>query len=81
MSTNIADGGPAFPHLHYVDGVGPHYHHGISTRDYFAAKALEGWLATYGEHPHPALNPEYAATVASLSYRMADAMLAARSKQ
>ncbi len=52
---------------------------GLSIRDYFAAAALQGWLASYPERdtPHPAMN-ECENDVARLSYKMADAMLAAR---
>ncbi|WP_336709915.1 MULTISPECIES: hypothetical protein [unclassified Cedecea] len=52
---------------------------GMTLRDYFAAKALHGWLSSYGEGDrHPVLN-ETADQVASMSYAMADAMLKARS--
>lgn len=48
-------------------------------RDYFAAVALQGWLASYPESytPHPASN-ECENDVARLSYKMADAMITAR---
>jgi len=64
----------AFPlHLHGDWGKG------MSLRDYFAAAALQGWLASWPEQgtPHPSENYN-ALNVANLSYRMADAMLAAR---
>jgi hypothetical protein len=52
---------------------------GMTLRDYFAAAALQGWLASWPEQgtPHPVDN-DNALNVAKLSYRMADAMLAAR---
>jgi hypothetical protein len=52
---------------------------GLSLRDYFAAAALQGWLASWPEQgsPHPSDN-DNALNVAKLSYKMADAMLAAR---
>jgi hypothetical protein len=55
----------------------------MSLRDYFAAAALQGWLATYGEDtPHPGLDETngkaYMKSLAQCSYEMADAMLAER---
>lgn len=47
-------------------------------RDYFAAKAMSGWLASYPEsctHPIVAGNAD---EVAKHSYMLADAMLKAR---
>lgn len=69
------DGGQAFPvagsdHNYAVDGM--------TLRDYFAAKALQGWLASY---PADAVHPVAAgntAQVAQMVYIMADAMLEAR---
>lgn len=70
------NGGPAFPRDHAADG-----HNGMTLRDYFAAKALQGWLASY-----PTDMGAYRATlgvhiVASFAYSMADAMLEAREVQ
>ena len=45
---------------------------GITIRDYFAAKAMQGML--------PGLNDWNEAGMARLAYEMADAMLAERSK-
>ncbi|MCG7328025.1 hypothetical protein [Achromobacter sp. ACRQX] len=71
------DGGNAFP----VPGLqdDPDFN-GLSVRDYFAAKAMQGWLSSYDpgdKHPVPAGDADY---VAQRSYAMADAMLAARAK-
>lgn len=62
------DGGPAFPRDHAHDG-----HSGMSLRDYFAAKAMQGSLASMveGQEFAPAMGAEW-------SYKVADAMLAAR---
>ncbi|AWZ74672.1 hypothetical protein J051_1300 [Klebsiella pneumoniae 440_1540] len=50
----------------------------MTVRDYFAAKAMQGWLAGYPAGiNHPARSEE-GFTVAELSYLMADAMLKAR---
>lgn len=93
MSRN--DGGPAFPLpegqvLHnsehgFVEAEDHARYHesGMSLRDYFAAKAMQGYLAnawqaetldSLGES-----SAQQMATVAEISYAMADAMLAARS--
>lgn len=77
MSKNT--GGQAFPMLgnvgHNSDWVAED---GMTLRDYFAAKALQGWLASY---PADAVHPvvaENTAQVAKQAYMMADAMLKAR---
>lgn len=74
----INDGGPAFP---TTQGMGSlaRKHIGISMRDYFAAKAMQGMLAypgckTRGSH-HNNNTPD---GVASMAYDYADAMLRAR---
>ena len=64
------DGGAAFPIVH-PDGQGVQYY-GMSLRDYFAAKAMQGRLAVPGY-----VDVEQAAAMA---YRMADAMLKERAK-
>jgi hypothetical protein len=68
MSTN--DGGPAFP---YQDSASPLEHPGMTLRDYFAAKAMQGMLTRPGS-----VNP---AQDAVFAYHVADAMLEARSKE
>lgn len=72
-------GGPAFPELGNV-GCNSDWQSesGMTLRDYFAAKALSGWLASYPEsctHPIVAGNAD---EVAKHSYMLADAMLRAR---
>ena len=67
-------GGPAFPTTQYVGGISPTGHSGgMTLRDYFAAKALEGFLIA------PDLGWDYS-EVARASYKMADEMLKAREK-
>jgi hypothetical protein len=61
-------GGPAFPQCSYNLKGGYDITGGLSLRDYFAAKAMQGMLARKGQF-HPADAYEYA-----------DAMLAERSK-
>jgi hypothetical protein len=64
----INDGGPAFPHTTQWDGIAPAInYHGISMRDYFAAKAINevGWYENMDNS-------------AAMAYLIADAMLKAR---
>lgn len=74
--THKHNGGPAFPVLDHKIG----YHAdirqkeaGISVRDYFAAKAMQGGLAN-GDVKETAMSR------AKLAYEIADAMLAQREK-
>lgn len=68
------DGGPAFPFNHY--GLQP-TEHGMSMRDYFAAKAMQAAMTGASAGSEEAL-PMLMQTIARISYQMADAMLAAR---
>jgi hypothetical protein len=64
----INDGGPAFPHTTQWDGITPAInYHGISMRDYFAAKAINevGWYNNINQS-------------AIMAYEIADALLKAR---
>ena len=66
-------GGPAFPHKKYDIGYA-----GMTLRDYFAAKAMQGLIAS----PRGTPNGEDATTdyYAKMAYLMADAMIAEREK-
>ena len=72
-------GGPAFPTGTFeYDGSGnvlPYQEAGMTLRDYFAAKALQGLLASYGQHELNSYKE-----FASDAYFAADAMLAKREK-
>ncbi|AMW64487.1 hypothetical protein QIT80_gp27 (endogenous virus) [Pseudomonas phage phiAH14a] len=78
---SIQDGGPAFPVAEYDHMVfqpatvseTKRDLSGMSLRDYFAAKAMQGWTA------NPLPNDSSIKNVAEWAYRQADAMLAARS--
>ena len=87
------DGGPAFPtaaYSHLAAGVGqqsvPVYVSllGMSLRDYFAAKAMQGdWAAQNMEHDfqfNSDTTQDRMVLFAQMYYRMADAMLEARKK-
>ncbi|EPZ0753321.1 hypothetical protein ACXJK9_004134 [Yersinia enterocolitica] len=84
MTNEIKTGGPAFPQSGVISGAGDVWMSselggaGLTVRDYFAAKALLGWLAGYPEtssHPVVAGNED---KVAKEAYQMADAMIKAR---
>lgn len=68
------NGGPAFP-AKALDG-GYDASQGMSMRDWFAAAALQGWLASFTPSDGDP-NPEFTAV---LVYKLADAMLAERAK-
>lgn len=63
------NGGHAYPTQGYE---------GLTVRDYFAAKAMQGWLASYPESEQHPVATHRENMVAELSYLMADAMLKAR---
>ena len=81
------DGDPAFPALEAAKArfgdSNPDAFLGMSLRDYLAAKAMQGYLANAWQAQELDSLGESAAqqmaTVAEISYAMADAMLAARS--
>lgn len=73
------DGGPAFPHLDLYTGAGnpqpaPVQYNGMTLRDWFAGQALAGMLSDHEVDVN-------ANTFASISYDLADAMLAERAKE
>ena len=72
--SNTKTGGPAFPFPAYTypNGEINHGEGGMTLRDYFAAKALQGMLAENGG------GPMRNNTLAEFSYEIADAMLKAR---
>lgn len=72
---------PAFPSQQQetLDGSwNQTYDPGMSLRDWFAGQALNGWLASWPDGSDA--DRESEAKVASFSYRLADAMLAARER-
>jgi hypothetical protein len=69
------NGGPAFPCEEAVDQYGSlSTHEGMTLRDYFAAKALQGFCTTDLPNAYLPL------LLAQEAYEIADAMLKARSK-
>lgn len=76
MVTNT--GGPAFPGATYE---GPFA--GMTLRDYFAAQAMQGWVACSPVIGGETLNGsvEMAEQLAGAAFTLADAMLAAREQK
>ena len=77
MSVPINDGGPAYPNVYYsepIGSIGPQLtiKGGMTLRDYFAAAALQGLLASPAE-------AEFGVShFATAAYEAADAMIRAR---
>ncbi len=80
--SNTNTGGPAFP----SQSIGPDFPPGwggMTLRDYFAAKAMQGWMANPTATPVEAgvddADPQALADVAAaFGYMVADAMMKAR---
>ena len=80
-------GGPAFPRQDVVwtmdngTQTGTEGHPGMTLRDYFAAKAMQGILsAWYQTKDKNVMHDDKMGTFAYWSYGMADAMIAERAK-
>ena len=76
---NTNTGGPAFP----APTTKPleNYYPGISVRDYFAAKAMQGFLMDDALHKEASTAKEWLKSIADASYEMADAMLKAQGEK
>lgn len=77
--SNIKDGGPAFPSHDKIHGV-DFTETGMTLRDYFAAKAMQGLLSCpdFKEMWIDSNEPIKIKYLVNKSYEIADAMLAAR---
>jgi hypothetical protein len=72
----MKDGGPAFPvPAELCQDLTVQEQRGMTLRDYFAAKAMQGMLANDIE-----CGPEQVPIIVASAYVLADAMLAERSK-
>ena len=76
---NSKDGGPAFAAQEFVTGfdeqppvMAQRFHRGMSLRDYFAAKVMQGLVAC------PNYDAQTYSAAAQEAYKQADAMLRAR---
>ena len=79
MSQPINDGGPAFPHTTQWDGITPAINHnGMTLRDYFAAAALQGNLASQSIDVGYYDGEDSWNKAATDAFKAADAMLKAR---
>ena len=75
--SNINTGGPAFPQQKiYSNEDGTPWFEGMTLRDYFAAKAMQGFIASPRGTPDGSNATD--SYYARVSYLMADAMLKAR---
>jgi hypothetical protein len=72
MSVN--NGGYAFPFAYETEST-RFVSHGMTLRDYFAARAVQSEIREYGGIP---TGNEHIFAIAKVSYQMADAMLKAR---
>lgn len=78
-------GGPAFPVKANHEGIGQYdsngvtvQHTGLTLRDYFAGKAMQGELSSQPHEISYYFTKQSKRDLAEWSYSMADAMLAAR---
>jgi hypothetical protein len=73
----MIDGGPAYPTNNWQKFVpqSTGYHEGMTLRDYFAAKAMQGMLANDID-----CGPEQVPIIVTSAYVLADAMLKERLK-
>jgi hypothetical protein len=70
---------PAFPTAQYADGVRPSgFDNGMTLRDYFAAKAMQGQLSIFENVTALAREQIKLEDVCIASYEVADAMMKAR---
>lgn len=74
--SNIKDGGAAFPTLDSGLAGLQLREHGMTLRDYFAAKAMHASLVTNDFYP----DENWRIGIAMDAYKMADAMLAERER-
>lgn len=78
-SKKIDDGGAAFPPSYEPDPSDPMkaIYRGITKRDWFAGQALNAIAATSSASSEEAI-PDLIKKIAEVSYKIADAMIAAR---
>jgi len=71
---------PAFPTNQYANGISPSgFDTGMTLRDYFAAKAMQGLISSHWCEEARVLSPKLGAReLAEDAYIMADAMMKAR---
>ena len=76
------NGGPAFPGSYTGNNGMPVWSDGMTLRDYFAANAVRGYISSttvrYTHNGCSQVDVLALSKLATLSYEMADAMIAAR---
>ncbi|KAF0844366.1 hypothetical protein FNL37_1810 [Methylovorus glucosotrophus] len=77
--SEINTGGPAFPVI-AENGMG-HVSSGVTVRDYFAAKALQGLLPAGDPRGRSAYTEMSSDELAKSAYQIADAMIREREQQ
>jgi hypothetical protein len=79
---DMKDGGPAFPvPAELCQDLTVHEQRGMTLRDYFAAKAMQGFCSNPNASNHPAAVANWLRDHGAVSaYQMADAMIQERSK-
>ncbi len=77
--SNTDTGGPAFPQSdRVVTALSISNSQGMTMRDYFAAKAMQGFAMDDVLCSEAQTAPEWFKSIAEASYELADAMLSAR---
>ena len=85
--TKPNDGGPAFPVKKFDNDIGDYYlSSGMTLRDYFAAKAMQGMITSLTEFDPTLLDGKSIIVnrprdISELAYTYADTMLAHRDKK
>lgn len=70
----------AFPAFYQGPTTGPEVYYGLTIRDYFAAKAMSGWLASFDPNDGIPSKEVGQKQIAEMAYSIADAMLETRKK-
>lgn len=76
MSVKIENGGPAYPMA--PDANNDQWAEGLTKRDYFAAEAMNGMIASYKGATPVAIGAKGFLKMAQAAYALADAMIEAR---
>lgn len=81
MSEQINDGGPAFPRSSQGPSGDLDMTFGMSRRDYFAAKAMQGMLSSNATTPPHMKDNDIFEAVSKSAFKIADAMIAEGDKR
>jgi hypothetical protein len=78
MTQTPDNGGPAFPVTIQTSDDSTETYFGMTLRDWFAGQALTGLLGAEDDFIQDLIERHETCSLSALSYRMADAMIAAR---